>query len=66
MLLRLLINVNRHAALQRKGMEIASFLPTAASKCSLRLLDSRWALLKGYRKAAGKCPEAIGKPLGNS
>jgi hypothetical protein len=24
------------------------------------------ALLKGYRKAAGKCPKAIGKPLGNS
>jgi hypothetical protein len=28
-LLRLLINVNRKAALQRKGMEIATFLPIA-------------------------------------
>jgi hypothetical protein len=29
-------------------------------------LNSRWALLKGYRKAAGKCPKAIGQPLENS
>ncbi len=42
------------------------FQPIAAGKCSERLLDSRLALLKGYRKAAGKCPKAIGKPLGNS
>jgi hypothetical protein len=27
-------------------------------------LNSRWALPKGYRKAAGKCPKAIGQPLG--
>jgi hypothetical protein len=26
-------------------------------------LDSRWALQKGLRKAAGKYPKAIGKPL---
>jgi hypothetical protein len=29
-------------------------------------LDSFWALLKGYTKATGKCPKAIGKPLDNS
>jgi hypothetical protein len=28
-------------------------------------LDSCWALLKGYRKVAGKCPKAIRKPLDN-
>jgi hypothetical protein len=33
--LRLLINVNRNAALQRNGMEIAMFLPIAARKFSL-------------------------------
>jgi hypothetical protein len=27
-------------------------------------MNSRWAILKVYRKAAGKCPKAIGKPLG--
>jgi hypothetical protein len=34
-LLRLLININRNAALQRNGMEIAMFLPIAARKFSL-------------------------------
>jgi hypothetical protein len=34
-LLRLLINENRNKALQRKGMEIATFLPIAAGKFSL-------------------------------
>jgi hypothetical protein len=62
----MLRNVNKNAALQRKGMEIATFLPIAAGKSSQRLLNSHWALLKGYRKAAGKCPKAIGQPLGNS
>jgi hypothetical protein len=32
-LLRLLINVNRIAAVQRKYMEIATFLPIAAGQC---------------------------------
>jgi hypothetical protein len=32
--LRLLINVNRNTTLQRKGMEIATFLPIAAGKFS--------------------------------
>ena len=31
-LLRLLINVNRNTALQRKGMEIATFLPIVAGQ----------------------------------
>ncbi len=34
-LLQLLINVNRTTSLQRKGMEIAMFLPIAAGKFSL-------------------------------
>jgi hypothetical protein len=34
-LLRLIINVDRNTALQRKGMEIAMFLPLAAEKFSL-------------------------------
>jgi hypothetical protein len=41
-------------------MEIDTFLPIATGKCSSRLLDSRWAKLTGYRKAAGKCPNVIG------
>jgi hypothetical protein len=47
-----------------------------AGNCHV-LADSRWemllevvgqllGMLKGCRKAAGICPEAIGKPLGNS
>jgi hypothetical protein len=59
MFLRLLLNVNRNAALQRKG----SLYATAAGKCSERLLDSLWALLKWYRKVAGKCLKATRKPL---
>jgi hypothetical protein len=39
--------------LQRKDMEIATFLPITVGKCPERLSDNRWALLKGYRKAAG-------------
>jgi hypothetical protein len=35
LLLGLLINVNRNTALQRKGMEIAMFLPIATGKFSL-------------------------------
>jgi hypothetical protein len=56
----------RIAALQRKGMVIATFLLIAAEKCLYRLLDSHWALLKGYRIAAGKCSKAIRYLLGNS
>jgi hypothetical protein len=32
----------------------------ATGKCSYRLLDSSWLLLKVFRKAAGQCPKAIG------
>ncbi len=45
-LLRLLSNVNRDAALQRKRMEIATFLPIAAGQFSLLfywLVVSIWA-----------------------
>jgi hypothetical protein len=52
-----LINVKINPALQRKGWVCHDFAK-AAEKCSKRLLDSRWALLKGYRKAAGGCPKA--------
>jgi hypothetical protein len=27
-------------------------------------LNSLWALLKGYRKAAGKCPNTCHQPIG--
>jgi hypothetical protein len=66
MLLRLSINVNRNVALQRTRIEIAMFKPIAAGKCSLRLLDTRWALITGFRKAAWNSQKTIGKPLGNS
>jgi hypothetical protein len=50
-LLRLLINVNRNAALQRNGMEIAMFLPIAARKFSLLsywLVAGFWAFPSGF------------------
>jgi hypothetical protein len=34
-------------------MEIAMFLPIASGKCSHRLLDSCWAMLKGMGKLLG-------------
>ncbi len=47
---------------------------TATGKCSKgvgkplvnaqRLLGSLWEILKGYRKAAGKCPNTICQPIG--
>jgi hypothetical protein len=50
-LLRLLINVNRNVALQRNGIEIAMFLPIAATKFSLLscwLVSGFWAFLSGF------------------
>jgi hypothetical protein len=64
MLLRLLINVNRNAVVQRKGMEIAIFKPIAAGK--YKAVGQPLSTTKGYRKAAGKYPKAIGKPPGSS
>jgi hypothetical protein len=61
MLLRLLINVNRNAAFWRKGKEIAKYLPTAAWKCPEAIGLLR--ILKGYWKAAGKCPNTCWQPL---
>jgi hypothetical protein len=63
---RFLILNNVKKVLQGKSTENAMFLPIAAGKCSKRLLNSCWALLKGYRKAAGKDLAIIGWPLGNS
>jgi hypothetical protein len=61
-LLQLLINVNRNAALQKKGMEVATFLPIAAGKfCLLSywLVAGIWAfpssfpiLFKNFLQAA--------------
>jgi hypothetical protein len=45
-------------------MKIATFLADSRWEMLLRLLGQ--PLLNGYRKAAGKCPKAIGKPLSNS
>jgi hypothetical protein len=50
-LLRLLINVNINMPLQRKGMEIATFLPIAAGKFSLLsywLIADIWAFPSGF------------------
>jgi hypothetical protein len=32
----------------------------------LKSVEQMLGTVKGYRKAAWKCPKAIGKPLGNS
>jgi hypothetical protein len=43
--------VNRNSALQRKGMEIATFLPIAAGKFSLLsywLVAGIWAFTSGF------------------
>jgi hypothetical protein len=68
-LLRLLINVNRNTSLQRKGMEIATFLPIAAGKFSLLsywLLASIWEFPSGFPILFRNFPEAAQKPLGIS
>jgi hypothetical protein len=60
-LLRLLINVSRNTALQRKGMEIVMFLPKAAWKfCLLSywLVASIWAFPKGFPIPFENFPEA--------
>jgi hypothetical protein len=49
--LRLLINVNRNAAVQRKYMEIATFLPIAAGQSYLLsywLTADIWAFPSGF------------------
>jgi hypothetical protein len=66
MLLRLFQNVNRNAALQKKRIGNCNVSADSCWEMLLKLLDSRWEMLRGCRKAAGKCPKAIGKPLGNS
>ncbi len=66
-LLRLLINVNRNKALQRKGMEIATFFPIAAGKFSLLsywLFAGIWAFPSGFPIPFRNFPEAAQKPLG--
>ncbi len=51
MFLQLLINfLTKNTVLQRKEIEMATFLPIAVGKCSYRLLASHWALLKRYKK----------------
>jgi|LakMenE18May11ns_1017448.scaffolds.fasta_scaffold7618045_1 hypothetical protein len=59
--LLLLKNENRNAALQRKGMEIATFLPIAAGKFSLLsywLLAGIWAFPSGFSTPFKNFPEA--------
>jgi hypothetical protein len=57
-LLRLLINVNRNTALQRKGMEIATFLPI--------LLGNSPSTPTGWLQVFGHFPAAFLYPLGIS
>jgi hypothetical protein len=50
-LLRILLNINRNTALQRKGMEIATLLPKAAGKFSFLsywLVAGIWAFPSGF------------------
>jgi hypothetical protein len=68
-LLRLLINVNRNAAVQRKYMEIATFLPIATGQfylLSYWLTADIWAFPSGFPIPIKNCPEAFQKPLGIS
>jgi hypothetical protein len=60
-LLRLLINVDRNMALQRKGMEITKFLQIAAGKFSLLsywLVADIWAFPSGFLIPFSNFPEA--------
>jgi hypothetical protein len=68
-LLRLSINVNRNMPLQRKGMEIATFLPIAAGKFSLLsywLVADIWAFPRGCPIAFGHFPAAILYPFSSA
>ncbi len=68
-LLRLLINVNRNAVLQRKGMEFVMFLPIAAGKFSVLsywLVADIWAFPSGFPIPFKNFPEAVQSPLGIS
>jgi hypothetical protein len=54
-------NENRNVALQRKGMEIATFLPLAAGKFSLPsfwLVACIWAFPSGFPTPFKNFPEA--------
>jgi hypothetical protein len=63
-LLRLLINVNRNAAVQRKETEIATFLPIAARQ--LYLLSYWLMAVFGHFPAAFQYPLRIALRLYNS
>jgi hypothetical protein len=67
--LRLLINVNKNAALQRKGMKIATFLSIAAGQCCLLsnwLTASIWAYPSSTPMPLKNFPQAAQYPLGIS
>jgi hypothetical protein len=56
-----LINVNKNAAVQRKGMQIATFLPIVAGQfCLLSywLTVGIWAFPSGFPIPFKNCPEA--------
>jgi hypothetical protein len=61
--------MNKNAALQRKGIKIATFLPIAAGQfCLLSywLKSGIWAFLSGFPVLSKNCSEAIQQPLGIS
>ncbi len=69
LLLRLLINVNSNAAVQRKYTEIATFLPIAAGRfylLSYWLTANIWAFPSGFLIPFKNYPEASQWPLGIS
>jgi hypothetical protein len=60
--LRLLINVNRNTATQKKYMEIAAVLPIAAGQCYLLsywLTADIWAFPSGFPIPFKNFPEAF-------
>ncbi len=61
-LLRLKINVNKNAALERKGTEIATFLPIVTKQfCLLSywLTAGVWAFHSVFLIPSKNCPEAF-------
>jgi hypothetical protein len=61
--------VNRNTALQRKGIEIAIFVPIAARKFSLLsywLVAGIWSFPRGFPIPFKNFPEAAHQPLGIS
>jgi hypothetical protein len=68
----MLRNVNRTRPFREKGWKLPRFSQYVATGKGIgkplgksqRLLGSFWEILKGYRKAARKCPNTCNQPIG--